>query len=174
MKALVLDSQAMSFYCKFHFTSTPPPVSHFIDSAFLSKLKREIVDRNTVGIAIDENGLLEAVWARTYSREYIHELINLLEPIGAIDYITKIVSIPSDSKKKMRIKYGGPTGEDLKILEICYSSCDKILLTYDHHFWDPKASQPQKVIGDTSAKLAKYLHAKLGIKVSIVRHILND
>jgi len=120
-----------------------------------------------IQLALDRSRGLLSEWERTCGTEVIAVVINRWER-GIVFIATVKTLSPSVNKRLRQLGFKDPI--DRLVLRIA-CTCDKIAVSNDSDFWDPRDSRS---LGNYNAPVARYMREELGVQVLLLAGLLNQ
>lgn len=164
MSKAVIDSVAVN-----HLLRTPKRkkrriVPHLIPLA-------EFMRADTLTFMVDpDRGIIDE-WSNTASPEAVAQLVIQWEALGGLRVVRKLGKLDAADSKKLRLMGFDDTIDKL-ILKVALATDDKIIVSEDGDFWDPK--KPGRAsVGKNDAPVCKFLHRVMGVDVNTLVGFVN-
>lgn len=142
-----------------------------------TELPESSVDRlirlRRMTVALDRAGGLLDEWKRTCGQDAVNVLIAHWEslPDGVL-LIANVASLEPRASRKLR-ELGFRDAIDRLVLRIALRTTDRVVISDDSDFWDPKRPNDRRVRGNRNAPVARFSREELGIEVVLLRTLVN-
>ncbi|MEK6334277.1 MAG: hypothetical protein AABM67_04955 [Acidobacteriota bacterium] len=137
----------------------------------VNPLDKPISDRR-LKLALDEANGLRSEWVRTCGLPAVQAFVVHCEQYAGIQLIKTPVSPGSAASKKLRFLGFGNNPVDKLILRIALATQDRIIVSDDSDFWDPKKPNDRRLRGDKNAPVARFCRKELGVTILLLKKLL--
>lgn len=120
------------------------------------------VQKKQLLFAIDPDLSLIDEWRETCSCDVVDVVVAHWEQYGAMQRLPALVKIPHAVARRLRQLGFGEDTRDKLLLKIAYSCHQRILVSNDGDFWNPKN---KGCVGNCRAPVAKCCSDELGVRV---------
>lgn len=119
-------------------------------------------------LALDASQGLQSEWVRTCGLPAIQDFVVYCEQYDGIHFIQNPVNPSSDNSRRLRILGFGNDTVDKLILRIALATQDRIIVSGESDFWDPKKPTDRNIRGCPNAPVARFLKDQLGVTVLLL------
>jgi hypothetical protein len=119
-------------------------------------------------LAVDSTRGLVDEWAKTCGTDVVHVLVAKWESQGGIVPVGPLGKL-SRSQRDRLFDFGFTDTCDKLIVKIAYATGDRIIVTDDSDFWDPKT---KKNFCNSNAPVALLLVGELGITLYVLKMLI--
>lgn len=138
--------------------------------ALVNPLERPVQLRN-LRLALDASKGLVSEWERTCGPA-IRTFIVYCEQYDGIRLIQNPVSPGSAASKKLKLLGFGDNTVDKLILRISLATKDRIIVSGESDFWDPKKPNDRSIPGTRNAPVARFCREELGVTILLLRMLI--
>lgn len=128
------------------------------------------VRQRKLRLALDSSRGLSSEWERTCGPAAKAFVIHC-EQYGGIRLIENLGKPGSAASKQLR-QLGFDDAVDKLIVKIALATNDRIIVSGESDFWDPKKPHNRQIPGQANAPVARFLREQLGITVLLLRMLM--
>ena len=123
-------------------------------------------------LALDVSKGLQSEWERTCGQQAIRAFVIYCEQYDGIHPIQDPVSPGSAAFKQLRFLGFGSDTVDKLILKIALATTDRLIVSDESDFWDPKKPNDRHIRGQKNAPVARYCRENLQVTVWLLRMLI--
>lgn len=136
-------------------------VNHLAKTGGQDNVVSKHVSRRRLRLVLDKKLALLDEWSKTANNEVVRMLFVHWSDQNGIVKLKTDAKLPGPAKKKLAELGFTDTGDKL-VVAICLNTTDRIIVTLDSDFWDPKNKNSRKT---HSGPVADYLADEFNIDV---------
>lgn len=130
------------------------------------------IKRRKLKLALDASKGLQSEWEKTCGQPAIRAFVIHCEQYDGIHLIQHPVSPGSAAYKQLRFLGFGADTVDKLILRIALATNDRVIVSDESDFWDPKKPNDRQIRGQKNAPVARYCRENLGVTILLLRMLI--
>jgi hypothetical protein len=130
------------------------------------------ISRRRLKLALDANNGLQSEWIRSCGPSAIKALVVHCEQYDGIRLIKSPLSPGPAASKKLRLLGFGNDATDKLILKIALATDDRIIVSGESDFWDPKKPNDRTIPGQPNAPVARFCREQLGVTILLLKMLI--
>lgn len=139
--------------------------------AVIGTVLDEFIRSEALCIGVDPDSAIIDEWRRTNNPEYVEILVVRWFESGGLFRVERVGRYSAVVSKKLR-RLGFSDTVDKLLVRVALVLKDRIVVSIDSDFWNPRRPREKKWLGDNNAPVAQLLRNELGISVHTLKLLL--